>query len=167
MHGPSGQQQASPPCDPSEQQALAVFNHAAEEIRFFKGQQWRVTNYALLAYAALAAAPRWMGAWKGYANALCSVAVIFAGLVAWRVLRSLNEAHAKERRRMERARREKLSVVAELHANGSPIDGRATGRIVWIMGAALVIGAVLAILINLSRIPQVVACISQLASGEP
>ena len=41
-----------------EQQALAAFNHAAEELRFFKGQQWHVANYALLAYAAVVATQR-------------------------------------------------------------------------------------------------------------
>jgi hypothetical protein len=52
--------ESQPPFGPSEQQALTTVNYAAEELRFFKGQQWHVTNYALIAYAALAAAPDWM-----------------------------------------------------------------------------------------------------------
>ena len=54
MDGPSEVQSSHATFPPSEEQALAAFNHAAEELRFFKVQQWHVTNYALLAYVALA-----------------------------------------------------------------------------------------------------------------
>ena len=39
-----------------EEQALAIFNQAAEQMRFERGLQWQIAEYALLAYAALAAA---------------------------------------------------------------------------------------------------------------
>ena len=73
MDGPSEVQSSHATFPPSEEQALAAFNHAAEELRFFKGQQWHVTNYALLAYVALAGAPEWMGeTWKASANLYCA-----------------------------------------------------------------------------------------------
>jgi len=41
-----------------QEQALAAFEHAADELRFFKGQQWAVSNYALILQAALASIPQ-------------------------------------------------------------------------------------------------------------
>jgi hypothetical protein len=38
-----------------EEQALAIFNQAAEQMRFERSLQWQITNYAVLAYAALTA----------------------------------------------------------------------------------------------------------------
>ena len=63
-------QPALPTFDPSQEQALAVFSHAAEEIRFFKGQQWNVTNYTLAAYAALVATASlvWPDCWRSWVS---------------------------------------------------------------------------------------------------
>jgi hypothetical protein len=152
------------PCeqvDPSEQQALATFSHAAEEIRFFKGQQWHVTNYALIAYAALAAAPEWMEAWKASANLYCAIAVVVTALSAGLVLVALEIALNKERKRME-AVRLKLLLIREIHRKSKP----AWRWVVTVVLLPTVLGgAALAIWINFSRIPWVVACISQSASG--
>ena len=54
-----------PPYHPSEEQALTIFNNAAEQVRLLTSQRWHIANYALLAFAALAAAPDWMekGSW--------------------------------------------------------------------------------------------------------
>ena len=142
--------------EPSQEQALAVFNHAAQEIRFFKGQQWLVTNYALITYGALAATPQLIDdtCLKAVASALCAAVVALpAGAAGW-VLYSLDEALDKERRRMDKARC-KLPMVAKLHANG-----RVDGSVIWILRGAVVVGALLAIGINISRAPWVAACLS-------
>jgi hypothetical protein len=134
---------ATPNASSEQEQALAVFNHAAEEIRFFKRQQWLVTNYALLAYGALAAVPPLIGDCEDVANWICDVAslgcafvgvplvAIGAGVALW----SLGKSQEKERRRMDRARG-RLPVVAADHANG-PVDGRLISRVTWVLWAAL------------------------------
>jgi hypothetical protein len=153
----------NPNTSSEQEQALAVFNHAAEEIRFFKGQQWHVTNYALLTFAALAVVPSWLEPprWAWFANLLCTALVILPAWGAVRVLKSLDGALQKERGRMEKAR-DKLPLVREMHAAPEPRD-----RIVsWLLYTAVGAGAYFAIFINLSRIinlsrsPQVVACLT-------
>jgi hypothetical protein len=155
MHGPN-KEHASPQFDPSEQQALAAFNHAAEELRFFKGQQWHVTNYVLLAYVALATAPDGMGAWKASASLYCAVAVIVTALLACGVLVTLEVALNKERNRLKEVR-PKLPLIKEIHKN-SPAKFRSVAIVVLLI--AVVGGAVLACFINLSRIPRIVACLT-------
>jgi Flp pilus assembly protein TadB len=105
----------------SEAQALAVFNHAGQEIRFYRGQQWQVTHYALLACAALAAAPQLIVDCRDVPNCACIVAnvvaivfVALAAIGAWWVVRSLGKSHEKELKRMEAASK-KLPVVREIH----------------------------------------------------
>jgi hypothetical protein len=143
----------------SEPQALAVLNHAGHEIRFFKGQQWQVTNYALLTYAALAAAPPLIVDCEGVANCacilvnfVCSAVVALAAIGAWLVLRSLDKAHDKELQRMNAAR-DTLPLVQEIHTKfklgGLKIR---PGRVIWVLRIALVVGAVLAISVNLARV---------------
>ena len=86
---------------------MAVFSHAAEEIRFFKKQQWLVTSYALTAFFALALAPQYIGAcekveiWSCVlVNFLCAIVVLVTAIAALIVLWSLDEAHQKELNRM-------------------------------------------------------------------
>lgn len=157
--------------DRNREEAMAVFSHAAEEIRFFKGQQWSATNYALTAYAALALAPHWVeGAtwWKASVSLGCFAFVWAAFCWAWSILESLAEARKKERRRMDKARL-KLPLVAAMH-NREPRRRAAQRRFsmrpvsrwfhqrtqddpIVVLRAALVLGAMLASMINLSRIP--------------
>jgi hypothetical protein len=54
----------------------------------------------------------------------------------------LNKAHEKERHRMDNARC-MLPVVEAAHANGR-VDDRVTGRTIWVLGGAVVVGAPLA-----------------------
>lgn len=132
---------------PSEQeQALAVFNHAAEEIRFFKSQQWSVTNYTLLAYAALAAAPEWVATGQVLANLVCASLVIFAGGGALGVLASLEKALIKERNRMAEARSALLPRVESIHSKFPPQQAT-----IALLRVAVILGAALAFWINLSR----------------
>jgi hypothetical protein len=148
----------------SEEQALATFNHAAEEIRFFKGQQWRVTNYALLAYGALVAAPPLIGHTKDVANwvwvgsnLVCAVLVPVPGWLAWGRLKSLNDALNKERNRMSAAR-SKLPLIQQIHGDFPPQDRDVTTT----LRLALWGGAVVAIAINLLRLQwaRLVACLT-------
>jgi hypothetical protein len=141
----------TPSTPPEPEQALAVFNHAGEEIRFFKSQQWHVTNYALGAYAALvavAAAPKW-GTWKAWVSIGCAGLVIAAAWHAWRVLLSLDEALQKERDRMEAARI-KLPLIADIHRR-HPKCIPERNEVFATLRAAIIIGAFLTILISLSR----------------
>jgi hypothetical protein len=166
-----GRREASPPFYPSEQQALATFYHAAEEIRFFKGQQWKVTNYALIAYGALAATPPWIAdckevnGWSWFCvmvNLASAFAVLITAYFAYRVLGSLDQSHDKELRRMKAARRE-LPLVKRIHSRfrltrkgawWRPRRARTRpGRVIWVLHTALFIGAELAVVINLLRVP--------------
>ena len=100
---------------------LAVFSHAAEEIRFFKKQQWLVTSYALTAFFALALAPQYIGAcekveiWSCVlVNFLCAIVVLVTAIAALIVLWSLDEAHQKELNRMNAAR-QRLLAIRNIH----------------------------------------------------
>jgi hypothetical protein len=170
MAGSSEEQVFAAPFKPSEQQALAVFNHAAQEIRFFKDQQWRVTNYALLAYGALVAAPELIDGSKDLANWGCAGIAVLAAAAAGVVLWKLDKAHKKERDRMDEVRLD-LPLVKKIHDKFPSGDGnRRTGRLVWAFSIALGIGLLLAIAINVSRAPssaRLLACISQAATGGP
>jgi hypothetical protein len=138
-----------------QEQALAVFNHAAEEIRFFKGQQWQVTNYALLTFAALAAIPLWWGParWALFGkNGICAGVAIVAAAWAFQILRSLDRAIDKERDRMNKAR-SKLPLIQEFHAEPGPRDRKVSS----ILHAAVFAGAFFAFVINVLRIPRVLA----------
>jgi hypothetical protein len=149
-HSPNEQEQASL----TKEEALTTFNHAAEEIRFFKSQQLHFTNCTLVGYGALAVAPTLIGDredvahWvRVAANSFCAlVAFVTAGLVLWE-LRKLNSALQKERQRMYEAR-SKLLLIQQIHQAFPPGH-----RDVTVLGTALVTDAVLAIGINLLRIP--------------
>jgi hypothetical protein len=165
---------------PNEQrkQALETFKHAAQEIRFYISQKWQVTNYALVAYGALVAAPALIVDCKDAASAVlcvkvnvgCAVLVFGAAALAYGTLSSLQKSHATELKRLVEARDE-LLLVKKIHEQSEfkPGAARAThpGRTIWVLWAALAIGALLAIGINISRVPwaPIAACISQSASG--
>ena len=93
-----------------KEQAL---HHAAEEIRFFRGQQWHVANYALLSYATLIAASRLIESSAiGLLAGLHILVVMVAGLgLLW----SLEEAFAKERGRLFSVREDHLPLIERHH----------------------------------------------------
>lgn len=105
-----------------QEQALATFDHAAEELRFFKGQQWQVANYALIAYAALVAAPRWTESCA--LSAIAGMLVFVVMLAALAVLWSLEQALAKERGRLFTARKEHLPLIEQIHHDRTPREYR-------------------------------------------
>ena len=137
---------ASSPCPCSEEQALAVFNHAGDEIRFFKSQQWHVTNSALVAMAALAAIPWWVD--ESLAVRASWLSLAFAAVAAcwgWYLLHRLDAALEKERGRMDRARAE-LAVIRDMHAGP-----REEGLESSILHAAILAGLTLVLMIHVSR----------------
>jgi hypothetical protein len=83
-------------------QALETFKHAAEEMRFRLNHQWLITNYAVIAYAALVAAPALVAC--GRSRTVNVVAVVLVLLVAWQAWRTLS--YFSEVREVERARLE-------------------------------------------------------------
>jgi hypothetical protein len=147
--------------DSRREQALAVFHPAAEEIRFFMKQQWQVTNYALLTYGALVAAPELIGGSKDVANSLYVAANWVGVVVAWLaligavwVLLSLDRSQEKELFRMAVARW-KLPMVHEIHARfrfRAGTRGYRPGRLILLLGLVLLMGALLVSGINYSRV---------------
>jgi NAD/NADP transhydrogenase beta subunit len=132
---------------------------------------WQVTYLVLLTYAALVAAPTSIGdredvanlVWVA-ANSVCAaVAFVTAGLASM-YLRSLHQADTKRLEEVYAAGK-KLPLVLDLH--GWTEAPKPNWRLILVLRITVWIGALLAIGINLSRIPQVVAWISQLASGGP
>ena len=138
-----------------KEQALAAFEHAAEELRFFKGQQWSVANYALLAQAATVTVP---GLLEHVADPpVESVARLVGVLVAlavlrygWNVLSWLDRSIRKERDRMYEARRQ-LPTLRAIH---TPHELSQSDRdsVAPILRAAIVLGAVAAVAINLAHL---------------
>ena len=100
-----------------KEQALAIFHHAGGRNPLFKGQQWLVTNYVLLAYAALAAAPLSVAKWVSWASVLCAVLALGTAGAAGRILWGLDKAHDKELDRMDAARAQ-LPLVSKSMPSG-------------------------------------------------
>jgi hypothetical protein len=175
------EEQTLPTFDPSEEQALATINHAREEIRFFKGQQWQVTNYALIAYAALAAVPSWVEpdswlyGWRSWVSwgtlGLVGVTMVWTLWMLW----GLETARKMELRRLSEAR-EHLPFIDEIARRVAFIANQGQDRPenpremllemlrrlrLWkpevkpVLFAAVVLGWIVASLIILSRIPWV------------
>jgi hypothetical protein len=136
----------------SQEQALAVYISAGEAVRFLIGQRWQVTNYALLAYVALAAAPEWISR-NGRrsqiaAGLLCTIfAFVIFGLTSFH-LWNLHEQHA-DQLDLVYAAGKKLPLVEKLRGWPPPPIG--PGRVLCALVAALFIGALLVAWINLSR----------------
>jgi len=139
-----------------KEQALAAFSHAADELRFFKSQQWSVANYVLLAQAATVTVPGLLER-AGAATTFESVARFAGVLVAlvalrygWKLLRWLDRSIRKERDRMYEARR-KLPTLHAIHApHELPQSDR--DAVATVLRAAISFGAVAAVAINLAHL---------------
>jgi hypothetical protein len=135
----------------NQEQALSVFTSAGEAIRFLASERWQVTYFVFLAYVALVTTPELIC--KNVANCVCLVANASCAVVAFLLLfpasyhlLNLQEQHAELLCILDAAE-QKLPVVLELV--GQPDR---PGRVYWGLLAALIIGAVLVICINGSRI---------------
>ena len=143
---------------------------------------WQVTYLVLLAYAAFAAAPTLIGDRKEVANwvwfavnSVCAVVAFGTAVSASIYLWSLHQADTERLEEVYEAGK-KLPTVRDLHGWTAP-DGaneeadrerpKANWNLTLVLCIAVVIGAALAIGINLLRIPwaRIAACISQSASG--
>jgi hypothetical protein len=136
---------------PNEEQALATYNEANEERRFLLRQQWQVTNYTLIAFAALAAAPTWLGrpySWASWgAFGLVSLAAASAGLYLWR-----SEDSLKRQERRLGAARKHLELICKIDAEVSGEEERKPHRkIKKVFLAVLFLGWAIATAIILSR----------------
>jgi hypothetical protein len=95
-----------PPCETSEEQMIATFNHGREEMRFLKKHEWLITNYAVIAFAALAITPtlvdkgKWHWLWLDFVSVFAFVLVVLAGLQAVRVLWYTEAQRNMEHRRL-------------------------------------------------------------------
>lgn len=142
----------------NQQQALAIFYHAAEELCFFKRQPLQVTNYALLAYIALASAPLWViHSWRGLLYVACVVLIwVVAGLSIWMQC-NLHSALKKERGRMDDVREHHLTVMRTMHQSRPQVRS-----VTFVLCLPLLLGAALATFVMLSRpeMTRMLACIT-------
>jgi hypothetical protein len=156
-----------------EQQALATFNHAAEQRRYLRGLRWTITNYALIAYAALAVAPSLVDENACFWRALVSVVavpLVWAAFgQAYRLLADMQDELDMELRRLHAAL-EDLPLISKIHARYRQKErsDRRGRRRFWILlrrsckrapadwlgfFGVLFLGAIFASLIILSRMP--------------
>jgi hypothetical protein len=105
-----------------EDQALTTFNHAAEEMRSLRDHQWLITNYAVIAYAALVGAPKLVphGSWRFSVSLLAIVLVVTVAFQAWRTLEYSTEIRVLEHARLKEAIEQHLPVVREIHQKHPP-----------------------------------------------
>jgi hypothetical protein len=149
--------QKEPPLDQPEEQALATFNHATEQRRFLRGQQWTITYYALTAYGALAVAPSLveLGFWRFLVSVLALLLVWAAFTQAWRLLAEIQLELEMELKRLHAAQGY-LSLIRAIHRQYplkelSQRRRRRRERVKWRgFQATLFLGAIFAILIILS-----------------
>jgi len=112
------------PTDAERSELLALYQVTTQDLAFFKSQQWSLTNYGLLALAALAGVRQFSGmqVTPCVMFILCTVAVAAALITAWLLWR-LHGSIEERRARLERlyarfseefrkARGEKKSVSA-------------------------------------------------------
>jgi hypothetical protein len=134
----------------SDEAALA-FNHAAEEIRFFKGQQWSITNYALLLQAGIVGAVelvKQQSLWCCWADVAAVLAIGLIVVAVW-LLIALEAAICKERDRLEAARSvDLLPVVNRIHERKLPEVWRYTPFFVLVI-VNVIAGVVAAFVVNL------------------
>jgi len=124
---------------------------ATDDIRFFKSQQYSVTNYALALYAAIFAFRSQVEPKPDHGLLFCvglSLASIVVCLIGWQQLNALQKALTKSRAYADGAL-DNLSVeIRKLVASIRPprTGGRLPpGDVVWALQALLVAGAVLTI----------------------
>jgi hypothetical protein len=98
-------------------QATTAFQHAAEQMRFYRNHEWLVTYYAMLAYAALAAAPKLVDkdrdAWRFWVSLLALGLVLLVALQAWRTLWYSEDVREHERATAQEVIRDHLPSIEQ------------------------------------------------------
>jgi hypothetical protein len=85
-----------------EQQAIAIFQQAAEERRFLRSHRWTITYYAMTAYGVLAVAPSFVepGGLRTFISLLALPLVLAAGFQAYRLLADVQDELNMEKDRL-------------------------------------------------------------------
>jgi hypothetical protein len=115
------------------------------EIASFKQQQWNVTNYGLLSYAAIASLPKLVASklvWEEVAVLyVLAIAVLIAG---WRLIGVLDDGIE--------LRRDRLRVIREQHFTQAFKDARLAGHpeppsqsLIWFFRAVFGVGCVVTV----------------------
>lgn len=131
-----------------QQQALAAFEHAGAELRFFKSQQWSAANYTLLAEATAVTVPALLKGSPAEAWARCAAIVIaiIVPFVGGLLIASLERAMVKERKRMSEARK-RLPALDAIHGTQ---EAEARGDVAGALYVAIALGAAIAIADNVA-----------------
>lgn len=98
----------------SENDLHLLYNVSVQDIAFFKQQQWRVTNYVLLVYAALFSAVVAVGKplhpWERAAGIMLALA---AGIFSMRLIRELYQSIEVRRARLQCVRQHLSAEFSE------------------------------------------------------
>jgi len=86
--------------DNEREELLALYQVTTQDLAFFKSQQWAITNYVLVAFAAIVGIPQLAGSSVGSCARLllCFAATVTAVLGFWvlfRLKRSIDERRAR------------------------------------------------------------------------
>jgi hypothetical protein len=108
-----------------QEQALAIFNQAREEMRFYRNLEWQITYYTVLAYAALVVAPLGVprGRWRNRVSWFAILLVVLAALQAARTLYYSNDIRVTEHARLiEITKIEHLPLIQGIYAKLRPTE---------------------------------------------
>ncbi len=122
---------------------LELHRTAIHDIAFFKLQQWRVTNYALLLYAAIVALPKFLPPPLSLVEAplrwLLSFAVVaLGGMVLCQLQKSIGKGRARLNKIREHFSKNALDAWA---AGGKSSEDRPS--LLWLFLSVLVVGFLL------------------------
>jgi hypothetical protein len=103
-----------PTYEPDKEQMLATYNAGREEMRFFAKHEWLITNYAVIAYAALVGGPFLADKeWHDILRVFAFLLVIVTAYQAWRVLWYTAAQRDRERSRLSKGI-ERLEWMGEI-----------------------------------------------------
>jgi hypothetical protein len=142
----------------NQEQALAIFNQAAEQMRFYRNHQWQATYYAVVAYAALAAAPLAVRSrnWRIWVSAFAALLVILAAWQAGRTLWYSNDIRLTEHDRLEEVVKQRLPLIDTIYTKYRPTERwerplpvwmPPRPRLPWGLLSVVVLGALFAIML--------------------
>lgn len=134
--------------DRTHAELLALQQIAAADIAFFKQQQWQVTNYGLLLYSAIVAAPKLLTEISTVEYSvlwIVALTVLLAGLYS---LKDLEKSLVKGRDRLPEARKYFTQISLKAYAAGGdpklaliPAKDRASMQ--WLLAFTFILGFIL------------------------